>query len=131
MTLFGRQVTVDENIAAEIGITGVSTLQLNWGVPNVAWQGYSGIGSNGLTQGNVLHNYQFTDDLTWIQGAATRSRPATISARRASCWTATTARAAALRSTRATPRAEPAQPEIRLLVPATASPTSCSAIPPI
>jgi hypothetical protein len=71
MTLFGRQVTVDKNIAAEIGITGVSTAQLNWGVPNVGWQGYSGIGSNGLTQGNVLHNYQITDNLTWIRGGHT------------------------------------------------------------
>lgn len=71
MTLFGKQVTVDKNIAAEIGITGVSTAQINWGVPNVGWQGYSGIGSNGLTQGNVLHNYQLTDNLTWIRGGHT------------------------------------------------------------
>jgi hypothetical protein len=71
MTLFGRQVTVDRNLAQEIGITGVSTAQLNWGVPGVAWQGYSGIGSNGLTQGNVLHNYQLTDNLTWIKGGHT------------------------------------------------------------
>jgi hypothetical protein len=71
MTLFGRQVTVDKNLAKEIGITGVSTAQLNWGVPGVAWQGYSGIGSNGLTQGNVLHNYQLTDNLTWIKGGHT------------------------------------------------------------
>ena len=68
MTLFGRQVVVDKNLAQEIGITGVSTAQLNWGVPNVGWQGYSGIGSNGLTQGNVLHNYQLTDNLTWVRG---------------------------------------------------------------
>ena len=71
MTLFGRQVTVDKNLAKEIGITGVSTAQLNWGVPGVGWQGYSGIGSNGLTQGNVLHNYQLTDNLTWIKGGHT------------------------------------------------------------
>jgi len=71
MTLFGKQVTVDRNIAKELGITGVSTAQLNWGVPNVAWQGYSGIGSNGLTQGNVMHNYQLTDDVTWIRGGHT------------------------------------------------------------
>ena len=71
MTLFGKQVTVDKNIAQEIGITGVSTAPLNWGVPNVAWQGFSGIGSNGLTQGNVLHNYQLTDNLAWIRGAHT------------------------------------------------------------
>ncbi len=71
MTLFGRQVTVNENLAQKIGITGVSTAQLNWGVPGIAWQGYSGIGSNGLTQGNVLHNYQFTDNLTWIKGGHT------------------------------------------------------------
>ncbi len=71
MTLFGKQVTVDRNIAAEIGITGISTAELNWGVSNVAWQGYSGIGSNGLTQGNVLHNYQLTDNLTWIKSGHT------------------------------------------------------------
>jgi hypothetical protein len=71
MTLFGKQVTVDRDIAKEIGITGVSTAQLNWGVSGVAWQGYSGIGSNGLTQGNVLHNYQITDNLTWIRGGHT------------------------------------------------------------
>lgn len=71
MTLFGKQVTVDKNIAQEIGITGVSTAPLNWGVPNVAWQGFSGIGSNGLTQGNVLHNYQLTDNLAWIRGGHT------------------------------------------------------------
>jgi hypothetical protein len=71
MTLFGKQVTVDSDLAKAIGITGVSTAQLNWGVPNVAWQGYSGIGSNGLTQGNVLHNYQATDSITWISGGHT------------------------------------------------------------
>ena len=71
MTLFGKQVTVDRDIAKEIGITGVSTNQLNWGVPGVGFQGLSGIGSNGLTQGNVLHNYQITDNLTWIKGAHT------------------------------------------------------------
>ncbi len=71
MTLFGKQVTVSRDIAKEIGITGVSTAQLNWGVPGVAWQGYSSIGSNGLTQGNVLHNYQLTDNLTWIRGGHT------------------------------------------------------------
>ncbi len=71
MSLFGKQVTVDKNIAQAIGITGVSTAPLNWGVPNVGWQGYSGIGSNGLTQGNVLHNYQLTDDITWIRGGHT------------------------------------------------------------
>ncbi len=71
MTLFGKQVTVDRNLASEIGITGVSTTPLNWGVPNVGWQGYSGIGSNGLTQGNVIHNYQLTDNLTWIKSGHT------------------------------------------------------------
>ncbi|MBI4908959.1 MAG: TonB-dependent receptor [Acidobacteria bacterium] len=71
MTLFGKQVTVDKNLAQEIGITGVSTSRINWGVPGVGWQGYSGIGSNGLTQGNVLHNYQLTDNLTWIRGGHT------------------------------------------------------------
>ena len=71
MNLFGEQVAVTKNIAQEIGITGVSTSPVNWGVPGVAWQGYSGIGSNGLTQGNVMNNYQITDDLTWVHGGHT------------------------------------------------------------
>jgi hypothetical protein len=71
MALFGKQVPVDKNIAQQIGITGVSTSAINWGVPNVAWQGYSGIGSNGLTQGNRLNNYFLSDDMTVIRGAHT------------------------------------------------------------
>lgn len=71
MTLFGKQVSVDSNIASAIGITGVSTSPLNWGVPGVGWQGYSGIGSNGLTQGSTLNNYKIADDLTWIRGGHT------------------------------------------------------------
>lgn len=71
MNLFGEQVAVNKNIAQQIGITGVSTAPLNWGVPGVAWQGYSSIGSNGLTQGNVLNNYKLSDDLTWIRGGHT------------------------------------------------------------
>ncbi len=71
MELFGQQVPVSTNIAQAIGITGVSTSAINWGVPNVAWQGFSGIGSNGLTQGNRLNNYFLGNDLTWIRGAHT------------------------------------------------------------
>ena len=71
MELFGKQVTVAKNIAAEIGITGVSTSQLNWGVPNVAWLGYSGIGSDGLTQGNKVHNYQISNATTWVKNSHT------------------------------------------------------------
>ncbi len=71
MTLFGKQVAVDSDIAKAIGITGVSTSALNWGVPNVGWQGYSGIGSNGLTQGSTLNNYKLSDDVTWIRGGHT------------------------------------------------------------
>lgn len=71
MELFGKQVTVDKNIAQEIGITGVSTSQLNWGVPNVGWAGYSGIGSDGLTQGNKVHNYQLSNATTWVKNAHT------------------------------------------------------------
>ncbi len=71
MNLYGEQVAVDKNIAQQIGITGVSTSPVNWGVPGVAWQGYSGIGSNGLTQGNVMNNYQITDDITWNHGGHT------------------------------------------------------------
>lgn len=69
--LFGQQVPVDRNIASEIGITGVSDVQRNWGVPNVGWVGFSGIGSNGLTQGNNLHNYQLSNATTWIKGSHT------------------------------------------------------------
>ena len=71
MNLFGQQVAVDKNLAQQIGITGVSTSPVNWGVPGVAWQGYSSIGSNGLTQGNVMNNYQITDDVTWTRGGHT------------------------------------------------------------
>jgi Carboxypeptidase regulatory-like domain/TonB dependent receptor len=71
MNLFGQQVPVSKNIAQAIGITGVSTSPINWGVPNVAWQGYTGIGSNGLTQGNIMNNYFLSDDLTWVRGGHT------------------------------------------------------------
>ena len=71
MELFGQQVPVSSNLAQTIGITGVSTSPINFGVPGVAWQGYSGIGSNGLTQGNKLNNYFLSDDVTWIRGAHT------------------------------------------------------------
>ncbi|MCU1329165.1 MAG: putative collagen-binding protein [Bryobacterales bacterium] len=71
MSLFGQQVPVSTNLAQQIGITGVSTSPINWGVPNVAWQGFSGIGSNGLTQGNRLNTYFVSDDLTWIRAAHT------------------------------------------------------------
>jgi len=71
MNLFGKQVPVDKNIAQEIGITGVSTTPLNWGVPVVGWQGYSGIGSDGLTQGNVMHNYQLSNAMTWVKSSHT------------------------------------------------------------
>ena len=69
--LFGKQVDAGKDIAAEIGITGVSTVPLNWGVPNVGWQGYSGIGSDGLTQGNIIHNYQLSDSMTWVKSSHT------------------------------------------------------------
>src|SRR5579884_3887042 len=64
--LFGEQVPVTSNIAQAIGITGVSTTRLNWGVPNVSWSGgYSGIGSNGLTQGDRINSYELADSLSW------------------------------------------------------------------
>ena len=65
--LFGQQVPVNSNLAGEIGITGVSTVPRNWGVPNVSWQGFSGIGSNGLTQGDIINNYQITDSVAWVE----------------------------------------------------------------
>ncbi|MCC6365588.1 MAG: TonB-dependent receptor [Bryobacterales bacterium] len=70
-TLFGQQVPVSENLAATIGITGISTVPRNWGVPGVGWQGYSGIGSNGLTQGNVINNYEIADSISWIKNSHT------------------------------------------------------------
>jgi hypothetical protein len=66
--LFGQQVPVSSNLAAAIGITGVSTAPLNWGVPGVSWTGYSGIGSNGLTQGDKINNYELADSLSWTPG---------------------------------------------------------------
>lgn len=68
-SLFGQQVPVDRNIAAEIGITGVSTAPFNWGVPNVGWTGFSGIGSNGLTQGNRINSYEVGDSVAWTHGS--------------------------------------------------------------
>jgi hypothetical protein len=67
--LFGKQVAVDSNLAAAIGITGVSTDPVNWGVPNVAWTGFAGIGSNGLTQGNRINSYELADSYSWIRGS--------------------------------------------------------------
>ncbi|HLJ16410.1 MAG TPA: TonB-dependent receptor [Bryobacteraceae bacterium] len=66
--LFGEQVTVSSNLAQAIGITGVSTTPANWGVPGVAWTGYTSIGSNGLTQGDKINNYELADSLSWIKG---------------------------------------------------------------
>jgi hypothetical protein len=67
--LFGEQVPVSSNLAAAIGITGISTAPLNWGVPGVSWTGYSGIGSNGLTQGDKINNYELADSLSWTHGS--------------------------------------------------------------
>lgn len=67
--LFGQQVAVNSNLAAAIGITGVSTDPANWGVPNVGWTTYSGIGSNGLTQGNRINSYDLYDSFSWIRGS--------------------------------------------------------------
>ena len=67
--LFGQQVPVSSNLAAAIGITGISTAPLNWGVPGVSWTGYSGIGSNGLTQGDKINNYELADSLSWTHGS--------------------------------------------------------------
>jgi hypothetical protein len=66
--LFGEQTPVSSNLAASIGITGVSTDPANWGVPGVGWTGYSGIGSNGLTQGNRINNYELADSFSWVKG---------------------------------------------------------------
>ncbi len=66
--LFGEQTPVSSNIAASLGITGVSSDPANWGVPNVGWTGFSGIGSNGLTQGNRINNYELADSFSWVRG---------------------------------------------------------------
>ena len=67
--LFGQQVPVPSNLARQIGITGVSDVPLNWGVPNVSWTGYSGIGSNGLTQGDKINSYDLSDSVSWTKGS--------------------------------------------------------------
>ncbi|MBI3684725.1 MAG: TonB-dependent receptor [Acidobacteria bacterium] len=69
--LFGQQVPVNEDLAGKIGITGISTVRRNWGVPNIGWQGFSGVGSNGLTQGNIINNYQIADSVAWIRNRHT------------------------------------------------------------
>ena len=66
--LFSQQVTVPSNIGADIGITGISTIQRNWGVPAVSWAGFSSIGSDGLTQGGILNNYNITDSVAIVPG---------------------------------------------------------------
>jgi outer membrane receptor protein involved in Fe transport len=66
--LFGEQVPTGSNLAAAIGVTGVSSDPANWGVPNVGWTGFSGIGSNGLTQGNRINNYELADSFSWVRG---------------------------------------------------------------
>jgi outer membrane receptor protein involved in Fe transport len=66
--LFSQQVTVPSNIEADIGITGISTIQRNWGVPAVSWAGYAGIGSDGLTQGGILNKYNITDSMAIVRG---------------------------------------------------------------
>jgi hypothetical protein len=71
MNLFGKQTPVSANLAQQIGITGVSSSPVNWGVPGVTWQGYGSVGSNGLTQGSTLNNYKASDDLTWIHSGHT------------------------------------------------------------
>lgn len=66
--LFSNQVPVPSNIGREIGITGISEVERNWGVPAVSWAGFSSIGSDGLTQGGILNNYDITDSLALVRG---------------------------------------------------------------
>src|SRR5215831_16819073 len=66
--LFSQQVTVPSNIGADIGITGISSIQRNWGIPAVAWAGFTSIGSDGLTQGGILNNYNISDSVAIIHG---------------------------------------------------------------
>ena len=89
--LFGQQVPVDTNIAADIGITGVSTERFNWGVPNVGWTGYSGIGSNGLTQGNRINSYELADSVAWAHGSHAFKFGAEVRQNRACSWIRITA----------------------------------------
>jgi hypothetical protein len=66
--LADAQVRVNEDIAAKIGITGLSHDPIQWGVPILNWQGYSGIGSQELILADLYHNYQITDSLAWVGG---------------------------------------------------------------
>ena len=66
--LFGTQVPVSSNLAQSLGITGVSTDTLNWGLPTISIAGYAGFGSDGLTQGNRLNNYELADSFAWVKG---------------------------------------------------------------
>jgi len=66
--LFGQHVPVDRNLAAEIGVTGVSRVPRNFGVPAVAWQGFDSIGSDGLTQGSIMNRYEVSDTVSMIRG---------------------------------------------------------------
>ncbi|MBI3470648.1 MAG: TonB-dependent receptor [Candidatus Solibacter usitatus] len=66
--LFSQQVKVPSNIGADVGITGISSVERNWGVPGVGWAGFSSIGSDGLTQGGILNNYNVTDSLALVKG---------------------------------------------------------------
>ena len=66
--LFSNQVPVASNIGKEIGITAISDVQRNWGVPAVNWAGFSSIGSDGLTQGGILNNYDITDSVSLVRG---------------------------------------------------------------
>ena len=67
--LFGQQVVVDSDLASEIGIKNISTVERNWGVPRVSWEGFGGIGSDGLTQGNVMNNYEVSDSVSVVKGS--------------------------------------------------------------
>lgn len=66
--LFSQQVPVPSNIGVDIGITGISEVQRNWGVPAVSWAGFNGIGSDGLTQGGILNNYSIADSVSLVRG---------------------------------------------------------------
>ncbi len=66
--LFGTQIPTANNLAAQLGFTGLSSSPLNYGLPQVSITGYAGFGGAGLTQGNKLNNYDLTDSFSWIKG---------------------------------------------------------------
>ena len=67
--LFGSQIATSNNLAADLGFTGLSSTPLNFGLPQVSISGYSGFGGAGLTQGDRINSYELADSVGWVRGA--------------------------------------------------------------